>query len=150
MRGPKTILILGALLCLFAAACGATTNNYVTFEKQSVQLMEGLKSVKLEPGNAGDRSGGTGAGANLAGGDGKQSPGGSNMIDGWGSVQFIIQVGGETPAKIAPTTSLAPAVTANSPGSTTTGGGGAGGSGGETGGAGGAPSGGDAGGGSGG
>ncbi len=114
-------LALLAAAAMLAVACGSTsTENHLHLDRGSVRIMEDLRRVQLD-GQMGDASGGTGAGATAgAGGEGKLSPGGSNMVDGFGNATFIFMLGGETPSELRSALSADPAVVVQSPNSTAT------------------------------
>ena len=88
-----------------AIGCGTipqtTTNNYITFEKDSLSIMEGLAKANVDAGMLADGASGGGAGdnANASGGGSERSPGGGmNAVRGFGNATIIIVTSGETPS----------------------------------------------------
>jgi hypothetical protein len=78
-----------------AALVAGCSYNHIVFEEGSVALAE---QIEISPGSAGDDTGATGG--PVAGGAGKQSPGGSNLVDGYLNLTMMFQQGGETPTKV--------------------------------------------------
>lgn len=91
-------IVLGLLVVGLLMMTGCTY-NHIYFERGSVRLAD---KVDVQPGSSGDDAGPSTTGPVAGGGEGKLSPGGSNILDGWLQMALVIQQGGETPSQTTP------------------------------------------------